>query len=431
MGTVNEKERRQRKVLLLGPLIVIPLMALIFHGVGGGKGVSPGHSGASVRGLNMSLPEVKFDPKKKPLNKLGLYGVADQDSMRLLQRRRTDPYYNNGHGLSLSDSGWRRLSGARPGIAGIGPGSVAPAPDEQAEELLGKLAELKTVLGRQAGRIGEGVPGVSGLSGASGIPGGSGFPVGGSRLTETGISGGGSGDQDLDKLNEIMDKVLRIRHPEEGRLAADTVGPAGERRSVGVLTAAVREEGIGTMTASASEDSAVEMAGSGFTELDQGGGDSLSDNTVEAVVAHDVTLVSGESLDFRLVQPALVAGVSIPAGTLFSGKATLSGERLLVTVSAIRLGNRVVPVSLEVVGLDGLAGIREPGSINRDVAKESADETIGSLGDASLSTTLGGQAASAGLQTARSLIGRKVRLVRVSVPAGYKVLLRNSKSFNH
>jgi len=114
-----------------------------------------------------------------------------------------------------------------------------------------------------------------------------------------------------------------------------------------------------------------------------------------------------------------------------TGKASLSGERLMIMVSSIRVGNGVVPVSLEVIDMDGVAGIREQGSINRDVSKESADEAIGSPGVTSLDPSLGGQAAAAGLQAAKTLLSRKVRLVRVSLPAGYRVLLRNTKSVNH
>jgi hypothetical protein len=114
-----------------------------------------------------------------------------------------------------------------------------------------------------------------------------------------------------------------------------------------------------------------------------------------------------------------------------TGKASLSGERLMVVVSSIRVGNGVVPASLEVIDMDGVARIRENGSINRDVSKESADEAIGSLGVTSLDPSLGGQAAAAGLQAAKTLLSRKVRLVRVSLPAGYRVLLRNTKSVNH
>jgi hypothetical protein len=100
---------------------------------------------------------------------------------------------------------------------------------------------------------------------------------------------------------------------------------------------------------------------------------------------------------------------------------------LLVIVNALRIGSRVVPVALEVVDMDGMAGIRVKGSINRDVSKESADEAVGSLGITSTDASVAGQATVAGLQAAKTLLSRKIRLVRVGLPAGYKVLLRNTR----
>ena len=78
--------------------------------------------------------------------------------------------------------------------------------------------------------------------------------------------------------------------------------------------------------------------------------------------------------------------------------------------------------------LDGIAGIYIPGAITRDVAKQSTDQAIQSIRLASLDPSVGAQAASAGIQAAKSLIGRKVKLVKVTVKAGYRVLLRDNKA---
>jgi conjugative transposon TraM protein len=148
---------------------------------------------------------------------------------------------------------------------------------------------------------------------------------------------------------------------------------------------------------------------------------------IMAVVDGSQTLVPGESVSLRIAQEAVVGGVRVPRGTAMAGKASLSGERLLVSVNSIRLGNQVIPVALEVIDLDGMPGFHVKGSIDRDVSKESADQAVNSLGMTSLDPGVAGQATAAGLQAARTLLSRKVRLVRVGLPAGYKVLLRNTK----
>jgi len=422
MGSINEKERRQRKILLLMPVLVVPMLAIGFHSLGGGKAVREPIKSSPGTGLNTALPDARLDGRKKVLTKLEFYEQADKDSVRLSQRRKSDPYYT-------------RTTGGGALSRGVG------HPDERARELLGKLDQLKGVLSRQEqGLSGMNVGNTTRTQGMSGT----GSPVDAtwaaglgstSRMGTVGslATGVGQADPDLEKLNGIMDKILRIKYPDQEK-AMDTADPVAERRTAALVMAAPKEEGIGelqTVEDKAERDTGETLVGSGFTELDDIPVDPAPENTVEAVVAHDQTLVSGESLDMRLAQEAMVGGVLMPAGTTFSGKASLSGERLQVTVSVIRLGSRVVPVSLEVVGLDGMPGIREPGSINRDAAKESADEAANTLGVTSFDGTLGGQAAAAGVQAAKSLLSRKIRLVRVSVPAGYQVLLINKKLLNH
>ncbi len=46
---------------------------------------------------------------------------------------------------------------------------------------------------------------------------------------------------------------------------------------------------------------------------------------------------------------------------------------------------------------------------------------------ATLDPSIGAQAAGAGIQAAKTLLSRKVKLVKVTVKAGYKVLLKDSK----
>jgi hypothetical protein len=81
--------------------------------------------------------------------------------------------------------------------------------------------------------------------------------------------------------------------------------------------------------------------------------------------------------------------------------------------------------------MDGLPGIHIPGAITRDVAKESADQGISTMGLNALDPSLSGQAATAGIEAAKALISRKIKLVRVSVKAGYQVLLKNTKVVTH
>jgi hypothetical protein len=77
--------------------------------------------------------------------------------------------------------------------------------------------------------------------------------------------------------------------------------------------------------------------------------------------------------------------------------------------------------------MDGLTGIYIPGAINRDVAKASADRSMQTLGVANLDDSWGAQAAGVGIEAAKSLLSKKVKLIKVAVKAGYQVLLRDEK----
>jgi conjugative transposon TraM protein len=122
-----------------------------------------------------------------------------------------------------------------------------------------------------------------------------------------------------------------------------------------------------------------------------------------------------------------VAGIRVPAGNFVYGIVSVEGERLSIHIPAIQYENNVLPVSLSVYYMDGLSGIYVPGSINRDVAKETADNSLQSIGIISMDQSLKGQATAAGISAAKSLLSKKVKQVNVTVKAGDRVLLKDDK----
>jgi len=432
-GKMTEKQLRQRKMLAAAPLVVVPLLALAFHGFGGGRGTAAKDAKPASKGLNMSLPEARFDPKKKALNKLGFYSQAEMDSAKLVEQRRSDPYARHPDPDSAvrrgwlsvrpADTGWRRA--LVPGQVLLGHGRSET--DAKADDLMGKLEKLKEVLRNQEERAPAAAPTV---------------PIRPPSVREQPLRiVRGGGDPDLDKLNDMLDKVLRIQHPET--VAPDSLpSPVGSsRRMVSVLSPVV----VGRQGADTGQVLGVvhipdpggrnedeeDGLGSGFMDIDgQVAGDSTAETTVRAVVARDQTMVSGASVELRLDQNAVVGGRVIPRGSAVWGRATLNGERAIVAVTSVRLGADVVPLNMEVFDLDGMAGIRVDGSINRDAAKAAAGEAIGTAGMSTFDPSVAGQATAAGLEAIRTLASRKVRLVRFSFRAGYMVLLKNNKTIN-
>jgi hypothetical protein len=216
-------------------------------------------------------------------------------------------------------------------------------------------------------------------------------------------------DPDLDHIETLLDKVIQVQHGPHSEILKDSL-PHKEVFSVSGAAAKEAEKGF----FGPSEDPA----------------DSLpAQNTIQANIEGTQSLVSGATVKMRLMQNLFVHGVLIPKDDFVYGNCAVSGERLKIAVNSLRCGVNIYPVSLEVFDMDGLAGIYIPGSIDRDVSKQSADAGVSSMGitdiDPTQGNSFGFQAANAGIQMAKTLTSRKLRLVRVNVPSGYQVLLRD------
>ena len=124
----------------------------------------------------------------------------------------------------------------------------------------------------------------------------------------------------------------------------------------------------------------------------------------------------------------MVNGTLIPRNSFVYGSCNVDGERLKISITGIRFNNSLFPVSLTVYDLDALEGVRVPGAIGRDAGKEGADRAVQSMQLMSLDPSLGAQAASAGLEAVKGFAGKKVKLVRVTVKAGYPMLLMDGKA---
>src|SRR6202042_2132427 len=91
--------------------------------------------------------------------------------------------------------------------------------------------------------------------------------------------------------------------------------------------------------------------------------ESAIQNSIEAVTPESQTLVSGATVKLQLLNDIFVGGIKIPKDEFIYGTATLSNERLKIAINSLRYENNILPVSLSVYDLDGMAGIYIPGSI--------------------------------------------------------------------
>jgi conjugative transposon TraM protein len=224
------------------------------------------------------------------------------------------------------------------------------------------------------------------------------------------MSAGEGEDPEIQQLSTVMDKILDVQHPSrvKERMKEKTL-----KESANAMTVSARSGGDTTVN--------------GFYSLDNEV-DTKQFNAIEAVVNENQVLVNGSVIKLRLLQDVFVGNQKIPAGTFVFGTVGLNGERLQIEISSIRSGNSLFTVKMEVYDMDGLAGIHIPGAITRDVAKQSADNSLQMMELTTLDPSLKAQATAAGISTAKSLLSRKVKLLKVMVKAGYRVLLKDKAS---
>lgn len=155
-------------------------------------------------------------------------------------------------------------------------------------------------------------------------------------------------------------------------------------------------------------------------------------NTISACVHNNQTVMDGQTVRFRLLEPMSVSGREIPRNALVVGTAKLQGERLSIIISSLGYRGSIIPVELSVYDTDGQAGIFIPGSMERNAAKEIAANMGTSVGSSvNISTDAGAQlAADLGkglIQGTSQYFAKKMRTVKVHLKAGYRVFLSPSK----
>jgi conjugative transposon TraM protein len=375
--------RRQRKFLVLAPAIIIPVITFI---------VQPGTARTSqqapgISNINLKVPNAHVRDEKG-INKMAYYNRSDEDSLKLRQLMKKD--------------------------------SVLQTVNEDTNELriTEKLSEIKHVLSNPSvTTVYSEIPHVA-LSPFPGRLSPTASPSSDvDRLERTLLSmreREKGGNPEMQELNHTLDKLIAAQHP---ALFADTTKDKTTALPVNIAAASDAITGW----------SSPETTKNRFYDLEtsEENQDPSPATLIEAMIPTAQTLIDGGLLRLELKTELIIHGLHIPAGTPLYGIAHLNNERMLVKINTIRSRDQIFPVALQVIDLDGLAGIYEPGSTSRESVRESAGQGISTIGPSSLETTLTGQAANAGIQLARSMATKKVRLIRVSVKAGYRVFLQD------
>ena len=159
-----------------------------------------------------------------------------------------------------------------------------------------------------------------------------------------------------------------------------------------------------------------------------GNGNPKRKNSISACVYRTMVVTDGQEVPLRLTEPMTAGGVPIPANTVLTGKARIEGQRMTITVSAVQHGGNVIPVELAAYDMDGGEGISVPSSDEISAAREIAASAGSGLGSSiTITDDAGTQLLSdlgrSVIQGTAQYVGQKMRQVRVTLKAGYRVLL--------
>lgn len=375
-----------RKLLLLLPLVLIPLLTLVFLILGGGKSLHSAEASPGIGGL-LQLPASN-------LNR--------QDKMT-----KWEHYQKNAETEKQADVGWSERLGAMEAIVAD---STSPLSYER--ELYDKLAELdrdlQTVPDPDVNR-----PSTEDMRKVT-IDEDLGYSIASKMLDSLAQENPQNAQQDpeLDQLNRMLDKIIQIQQPASG---ADTEGlklPSAVTKGSQVPTSFIEKKRA---------DSLNSLGFFSSINLDRQG----RVNTIKVVIHEKQTITTGSTVKMRLLEDLTLPGLRIAKGSYLYGTAQVNAERIQIRVDQLRTAAGIVPVKLIAHDMDGLMGIYIPDLIEQQLIVRSAEQSVQSLSlGESMSKTLALEAADAGLQAAKSLFAKKARRIQVVLQADYQLMLK-------
>lgn len=412
------KKLQQRKFYTILPALALPFITFIFWALGGGK-VQQTHAQVPVQsGLLMHLPAAALKDDHQ-LTKLDFYNQARADSLKFRELIRNDPNYKRENEDMIPVSK-KQFTGLNASL-----NSEFSNCDSNEEKVYRKLAELEKQLT---------APAYEPLSYRDSAP--SYLPPAASnpeidRLEEMmkAMSNTEAEQKELEQLSGMLESILDIQHPQR---VQQRFNENRQEKQSSRLVAATAQDVISLLEAGEPQPEQTDIdyvsepdTINDFFSWSDRPLQSQDQNTIRAVIHETQTVVNGSTVKLCLTQDAVLDGVRLPKDNFIFGTAQLSGERLKIRIDNIRYQDSIYPTDLTVHDLDGMEGIFIPGAISREAVKQSADRSINTLGIGSLDPSLGAQAASAAVEVTKNLLSKKVKLIKITLKAGYQVLLQN------
>lgn len=403
---------KERKFLIVMPLLIIPFLTMAFWALGGGKQSASAFESSNAQGLNATLPQAQFKDQKAQ-DKMGVYQTVKTDSVSSSSSGVSESFVKS-MGLDAAKAGHTDSATQRSTANLTGGPTVA---DVNEAKIQAKLAAINQQI-NQPEQPNYGGGGASSPQSAADVK--------RLELMMKAMNGNGGGnDPEMKQLTQMLQQINDIQNPGNANSKLRTQSLKNHGRVYAVMAA--NDDDDDNPASDKMQVSYASYDGGGKTKKRRSANAAeTAGNTIQAVVHEDQTLVTGAVIKLRLLDGIYVNGKMIPKGSFVYGTCALNNERLEVKITSIRYLNNILPVALAVYDLDGMEGLYVPGSIGRDAAKNGVGDAVQSMQLMSMDQSVGTQAASAGVEAAKGLFNHKVKQIKVKVKAGYEVLLKDS-----
>lgn len=429
-NTTTQKQQQKRKFLLMLPLLTVPFLTFTFWALGGGNGIATDPMQSQQSGINMELPGIA-DNKTQVLDKLGHYKKSQTDSARFLQAVKNDPYYRMAYKPEKSTGIEDQLTDSQSLENGrLGSVPMAEFQDPNERLIMEKLEALnQTLMEKPIAKVLDKKVETNQLTQTAGDPTLSADLDRLDHMMQQMQAGNASTDPEMQQMSQLLEQILDIQHPErvQARIRSNQIQQQNQVFSVNPISNTQHISSLDPTEAATVGE--IETAGrNGFFGLESPDDINEQSNSIKAVIHETQTLTSGATVKLRLTEAASINGLTIPKDQLVYGTASLNGERLKIEIHHIRVHDQILPVALTVHDADGMEGIYIPGSLSREVTAQASDRAIQGFGISTFDTSLEAQAASAGIETAKTFLSKKTKLIQFTLKAGYQIWLSDEKT---
>jgi len=423
----EDKRKKKQKLLIVLPLFVILVTGLIIGlvNITKKKAPEPDPKATTKSAFNTKLPAPDLPVKDK--NKLEVYMEAAKDSAQKKAEWERDPNNKRFYDPGPPTAGEKQPAN-KTVAAGTSRGTlpVAESTDPNEKKVNDQLARLYAALNQPTATEKQERTAFPGSTPSRQQPDQADEEIARlEKLLQTARTPDTVADPNLTRVEKVLDKVLDIQHPE--RMKEKTRNTATEKKPTVYDVTTIPKD---TTQIEVEYKEGLQLEPNAFYGLgqEQDSNTANSGTTIQAVVHETQTLQNGSTIKLRLLQDIFIGGHRIPASSFIYGQCSVNSERLNVQLTSAVYSGQIYPIALKVYDTDGMEGIYVPGAITRDVTKEGISQGISGMGITSLDPSLGAQAAAAGIETAKSLLSKKVKAVVVTVKAGHRVLLSNPQA---